>query len=141
MADLMTKEQRSRCMSNIKEKNTGPELLLRKALWKYGCRYQLKNKQKIPGRPDLIFSSAKVVVFIDGCFWHNCPIHGHTPKTNLEYWENKLERNRQRAEFVNEKLAEMGWLVLRFWEHEIEDDLALVVQKIAMAIKKGNVDC
>ena len=74
MVDKLTPEERSWLMSRIRSKETSPEMLLRKALWTAGLRYRLKNK--LPGKPDLVFPSAKVAIFIDGCFWHGCPLHG-----------------------------------------------------------------
>src|SRR5262245_58666688 len=87
--DVLTPAQRSRCMSHIKGKDTKPELLLRKALWRLGLRYRLHAK--IPGRPDVVFPKAKVAVFIDGCQWHCCPIHFVRPKSNQEFWDRKFE--------------------------------------------------
>jgi DNA mismatch endonuclease, patch repair protein len=136
LADILTAEQRSRCMSNIKSKNTGPELKLRKTLWKAGLRYKLQCKYKLPGKPDLFFVSSKVVVFIDGCFWHACPIHGHKPKSNLQYWEGKLERNIQRDKIINEEYKKLDWIVLRFWEHELKENPDTIVQKVFAAVKR-----
>ncbi|MET0084739.1 MAG: very short patch repair endonuclease [Sedimenticola sp.] len=131
----MTPEQRSRCMSKIKGKDTKPELLLRKALWKKGLRYRIHYK--LPGRPDIAFVGKRLAIFVDGCFWHGCPEHGVSPKSRSEFWKKKLERNRERDKEVNEALAEDGWLVMRFWEHEIMDDLPSVVRKIARVYRKG----
>src|SRR4051794_33740524 len=94
MADVLNPEQRSRCMSRIKGKNTKPELMLRKALWAAGLRYRLHTR--LPGRPDLTFSGSRVVVFVDGCFWHSCPKHRTTPKTNAAFWNAKIGRNTAR---------------------------------------------
>ncbi len=90
----MTTAQRSRCMSRIRGRDTHPELLVRKALWRRGFRFRLKNR--LPGRPDIVFGSAKVAVFIDGCFWHACPEHGVKPSANARFWHSKLEGNVQR---------------------------------------------
>ena len=134
MADVMTPEQRSRCMSRIQGKHTKPEVLLRKTLWASGLRYRLHTK--LPGRPDIVFSKAKVVVFIDGCFWHRCPIHGAMPKTNREFWKAKLLGNVKRDRKNEEELQRQGWFVLRFWEHDIEADLRTVAKKIQSVVKK-----
>lgn len=94
MADVLTKEQRSYCMSQIRGKNTKPEVILRKALWSMGYRYRIKNK--LPGKPDLIYPSLKVAIFVDGCFWHKCPKHFQPPKTRQIFWENKINANVER---------------------------------------------
>ncbi len=129
--DVMTQEQRSRCMASIKGYDTGPELRLRRALWKRGWRYRLKTK--LPGKPDMVFVSQRVAIFVDGCFWHGCPKHGVSPKTNQKFWEEKLRANLMRDREVGASLREAGWTVIRFWEHDVNDRLGLIV---AMAEKK-----
>ncbi len=110
---------RSRAMSKIKSKDTSPEMALRKALWHSGIRYRVQyGKEKI----DIAFLSKKVAVFVDGCFWHSCPIHGHIPKSNTGYWKPKLERNIERAKEKDARLEGSGWKVLHFWEHDIKLD-------------------
>jgi DNA mismatch endonuclease (patch repair protein) len=132
--DVMTSEQRSRCMANIRGANTGPEVRLRKALWKAGHRYVLNSR--LPGRPDLLFVSARVAVFVDGCFWHRCPMHLTRPKTNARFWRLRLEANVLRDQRVNLELKRLGHKVLRFWEHEVEDSLPTIVGRIERALKK-----
>ncbi|MGC2456698.1 MAG: very short patch repair endonuclease [Gallionellaceae bacterium] len=129
MADVLSKAQRSYCMSRIRGKDTWPELLLRKSLWAKGLRYKLKSK--LPGKPDIVFPKKKIVIFVDGCFWHGCPVHSQRPATNARIWEEKLNKNIQRDQKVNGELAELGWVVLRFWEHEIKQELPAVTAKIA----------
>lgn len=121
MVDSLTPAQRRHCMSQVKGRNTQLEVLLRKALWGQGLRYKIGSK--LLGKPDLVFVGARVVVFVDGCFWHNCPIHGQRPKTNAEFWQKKLDKNRERDEFVTAELVRLGWTVVRFWEHEVKNDL------------------
>lgn len=133
----MTREQRSRCMSRIKSRNTGPEMILRKALWHSGLRYRIHGN--LPGRPDVVFTASKTVVFVDGCFWHGCPIHGVKPKGNSQFWEEKLDRNRARDLRVSNELTTLGWKVLRFWEHEIVQNLPSVVEVIRLALNKISV--
>ena len=128
MADTMTPEQRSRCMSRIRSKDTRPELMLRSALWRAGLRFSVKGK--LPGRPDICFTRAKLAVFIDGCFWHNCPIHGTRPKSNAGYWNSKIEGNRSRDLLILARLDEIGWKGLRFWEHEVKEDVGSIVAAI-----------
>lgn len=128
MADVMTPEQRSRCMSRIKGKDTKPELRLRKALWAKGLRYRLSYK--LPGKPDIVFVGPRVAVFVDGCFWHGCPEHATKPKERADFWEAKLKRNIERDAEVNAELKDRGWTVLRFWEHEIDQSLERVVERV-----------
>lgn len=132
--DVLTAEQRSYCMSRIKGKNTGPELILRKALWSAGLRYRLGYK--LPGKPDLVFVSSKTVVFIDGCFWHGCPLHVNYPKTNEIFWREKITKNINRDKMINENLKALGWNVMRFWEHEIEEGVSVIVEAIMENITK-----
>lgn len=132
MANLLSPEQRSRLMALIKCRDTGPELRLRRALWATGLRYRLRPK--LPGKPDLAFLRAKVAVFVDGCFWHGCPLHGHQPKSNSGYWAPKLARTQERDRVANAALEEMGWFPLRVWEHETNAGLAACVARIVEAV-------
>ncbi len=117
MVDVLTPTQRKYCMSRIRGKDTKPEIVLRKLLWSAGYRYRLKSR--LPGKPDIVFPRHKLAVFIDGCFWHGCPKHAVMPKTNRTFWREKLTRNMQRDREVNVRIREMGWRVVRVWEHEI----------------------
>lgn len=121
-------------MSRVKGKNTDIEIKLRKALWSKGARYRIGYK--IPGKPDLVFVSAKVAIFIDGCFWHGCPIHGEQPKTNENFWATKIHKNKLRDQQVNSQLMTLGWTVLRCWEHEIASNLDACIEKILTTISK-----
>lgn len=132
--DVLSPEQRKHCMSRIRSSNTRPEITLRKALWHKGLRYRIRSK--VLGKPDIAFVSSKVAVFVDGCFWHCCPMHSVRPQTNTRFWVNKLHRNSERDAEVNAKLAKLGWRVLRFWEHEVEDDAEAVASRIASVIKR-----
>lgn len=127
-------------MSRIRLRDTGPEIALRRALWALGLRYRLKIKKALPGKPDIVFASAKVAIFVDGCFWHSCPIHGHLPKSREGYWEPKLQRTKQRDAAANAELKSMGWRILRFWEHQVQGDLAFCLAEVATAIAKGRRD-
>lgn len=108
-------------------KGTTPELSLRHALWAAGLRYRLKVKDNLPGSPDLLFPGAKVAVFVDGCFWHGCPIHRTLPKTRTDFWKAKISRTRERDAQVDVELVKMGWQVVRLWEHQIRDELPTCV--------------
>ena len=95
-----------------------PEIVLRKALWNKGLRYRLHyGKEKI----DIAFPSKKLAVFVDGCFWHQCPQHSHLPKSNRSYWLPKLGKNAKRARSKDRRLLHEGWKVVHVWEHELED--------------------
>lgn len=120
MTDVMAPMQRSRCMSRIRSENTKPEIALRRLLFASGLRF--RTKLKLPGKPDIVFTRAKLAVFIDGCFWHGCAEHGTRPKSNSAYWNAKLDRNRERDLAVTTKLVAEGWQVLRYWEHQVNED-------------------
>lgn len=131
--DVLTPDQRSWCMSQIKGRDTKPELRLRRALWAKGLRYRLGRD--VHGRPDVVFKGARVAVFVDGCFWHSCPIHGVQPKGNTEFWRIKLAKNVERDRVVTQTLRREGWRVLRFWEHDVERRLPKVVRRITLALR------
>jgi DNA mismatch endonuclease (patch repair protein) len=117
MADRLTTEQRRRCMQSNRGKDTSPEIRLRRALHALGYRYSLRKR--LPGRPDIVFTARRIVIFVDGCFWHGCPRHGQLPATNREMWRNKLDQNMKRDLRVNHELKQLGWRVIRVWEHDI----------------------
>jgi DNA mismatch endonuclease (patch repair protein) len=126
--DVLTSQQRSYNMSQIRGRDTGPEMILRSRLWSLGLRY--RTHYKLPGRPDIVFVSKKIAVFVDGCFWHGCPEHGVRPKTNSSFWNTKIEGTIERDKKNRQRLEEQGWKVLRFWEHDIEKDLAKIARII-----------
>ncbi|NTF83610.1 very short patch repair endonuclease [Rhizobium rhizogenes] len=128
MADVMNRAQRSYCMSQIRSRDTAPEMALRRALHWRGLRFRVR--MKLFGKPDVVFTAARLVVFVDGCFWHGCPHHGKRPKSNQDYWTVKLARNHARDLEVTAALEAEGWTVLRFWDHEISDDLDAVVATV-----------
>lgn len=124
-------------MSKIHSKNTSAEMKLRKALWKSGCRYRLYSK-KLIGKPDIVFVSKRLVVFIDGGFWHGYEWEHKKQKllSNRDYWIAKIERNMERDLQVTQDLVEDGWTVMRFWEHEIEKNLEDCVSKVLSMFEK-----
>ena len=104
-----------------KKTDTRPELLLRSKLWRDGFRFRKHHRITIGDDTvvaDIAFVRDRVAVFVDGCFWHGCPAHGTSPRTNSSYWETKLSRNRTRDASVDFALSEAGWIVIRCWEHE-----------------------
>jgi DNA mismatch endonuclease (patch repair protein) len=118
-----------RSMLGNKARDTKPELKVRQLLHARGYRYRVDFKldAQIRSRADIVFTRQRLAVYIDGCFWHGCPIHGTRPKANGEYWNVKLSRNAERDSAVGEALRDRGWLVLRFWEHERPNEVAATV--------------
>lgn len=125
MADTLTREKRSARMALIRRKDTKPEIAVRRLIHGMGYRYRL-HRGDLPGRPDIVFSRRKKVIFVHGCFWHrhDCRL-GRMPKSRLEFWGPKLEANRLRDEEVQARLLELGWQYLVVWECEIGHHLAL----------------
>jgi DNA mismatch endonuclease, patch repair protein len=135
--DNLTIEQRRYCMSRIRSSNTKIELTFRRLLWGTGYK-GYRAKAKLPGKPDIYFPKRNLVVFIDGCFWHKCPKCFIRPKSKNEYWDNKIDKNVERDIKTNSKLNEGGINTLRFWEHEIKEDLLGCLEKfISKYEKKG----
>ena len=100
---------------------TRPELALRRLLHQQGYRYRVDHQIRVADltvRPDIVFTRRRIAIFVDGCFWHSCPLHGSVPATNQAYWVPKLARNAERDRRVSDALTKAGWLVLRVWEHE-----------------------
>jgi len=129
MTDVLTQEQRKFNMSRIRAKNTKPEVKLRKLLYDQGIKgYRIHHN--LLGKPDIVFTKKKIAIFIDGCFWHKCPVCFQEPETRKEFWMKKIGSNVERDLKNTQKLQEEGWIVLRFWEHEIRKTPDDVVQKI-----------
>lgn len=126
-----TTKEKSLQMAKIKGKNTIPEITLRKALWSLGIRYRI-NVKKLPGKPDIVINKYKLVIFVDGEFWHGYQWKQKKDKikTNRSFWIPKIERNMQRDIENNKKLADMGFKVIRIWEHEINKALSESVKNI-----------
>ncbi|WP_231931127.1 very short patch repair endonuclease [Micromonospora coriariae] len=104
-------------MKRMRRASTKPELLIRRELHRRGLRFRI-NHPVLPGRPDIAFTRARLAVFVDGCFWHQCPKHGVMPKNNREWWQAKLRRNVERDREKDAALTALGWQVRHFWEHE-----------------------
>ena len=130
MPDVLTQEQRKYNMSRIRAKNTGPEVTLRKRLFASGIRgYRIHFD--LPGKPDIVFTRKKIAIFVDGCFWHKCPVCFQEPETRKEFWMKKIQSNVDRDTKVNEQLKNDGWMVIRIWEHEIQKKPDMAVKKIS----------
>jgi DNA mismatch endonuclease (patch repair protein) len=114
-------------------RDTGPELAVRRLLHARGLRYRVDHPLPFDRRrrADIVFTRPKVAVFIDGCFWHGCPDHGTTPRTNSAFWSAKIARNRTRDADTDRRLVALGWRSLRVWEHE---DPAEVAERVAGAV-------
>lgn len=123
-------------MSKIKGKNTKPEIALRKALWKLGLRYRL-NVKNLPGKPDIVIRKKKLVIFVDGEFWHGYNWREKRPKikSNRGYWIKKIEGNISRDKRTNLELKKLGWHVLRFWEKDVKKNLDGCIKQV-LAIAK-----
>jgi len=140
-----TTRERSELMSRIKAQNTKPEIRLRKVLWALGLRYR-KNVKTLPGKPDLVLRKYKLVIFIDGEFWHGYKWGDKKEKikSNRDFWIPKIERNMQRDREVDDRLRELGFTVIRFWEQQVRKDLNwcinLVLEKVSYALNEEDLN-
>ena len=118
-------------MQANKSRGTGPEIALRRELYKRGLRYRvgLAPMKGVRRTVDIAFPRVKVAVLVDGCFWHGCPEHHRPPKAHSDYWETKVERNAARDRETTQMLQDAGWRVIRLWEHEAVQDMADAVQE------------
>lgn len=133
MADNHSVKVRSYNMSRIRSIDSKPEVKLRRELWLRGMRgYRLHKK--IVGKPDIVFGKCKVVIFVDGCFWHHCPTCFVRPKSNQEYWDKKIARNVSRDVEVVRRLGDEGYKVVRLWEHDVLKSTGYCTELIARAI-------
>ena len=126
--DKLSPEQRHKNMAAIRGKDTKPEMIVRKGLWRMGFRYRLNHK-RLPGHPDLVLKKYRTCIFVNGCFWHghnvDITIFENTdcckiPKTNREFWIEKIRRNKERDIEEQKRLAEMGWHCITVWECELK---------------------
>jgi DNA mismatch endonuclease (patch repair protein) len=127
----MVSEKRSYIMSQIKSKNTKPEILVRKFLHAHGLRFRLHDPT-LPGKPDLVFPKLKTVIFVHGCFWHGHSKHcniSHIPKTRKDYWILKIQKNVDRAKKQEKELKKLGYTVIVIWECQLKSDSKKVMEK------------
>jgi DNA mismatch endonuclease, patch repair protein len=125
-------------MVGNRRKDTGPELALRSALHRRGLRFRLDRKVgsgRSAPRPDIVFPSEKVAVFVDGCYWHGCADHGTRPRTNSAYWDAKIGRNQARDARNTAALKAAGWTVVRVWEHEAPEIAARRVEAAVARVR------
>lgn len=132
--DTVSKEARSQNMRAIRSTSTKLETEICRQLWKKGIRFR-KNVKNLYGKPDIAIKKYKIVIFLDSCFWHGCPVHYRIPKSNEEYWYKKIHRNIDRDKEVNEYYYQNRWHLLRVWEHEIKNDVDEVVSRIVAFIQ------
>ncbi len=125
MTDIVDQATRSRMMSRIRNRDTAPEMAVRRELYSLGIRYRLHNG-KLPGRPDIVIGRLRTVILVHGCYWHRHPgcRLAYTPKSNVEFWQRKLEGNATRDAENQARLAELGWRVIIIWECEIRNRTA-----------------
>ena len=138
MTDIVDPQTRSAMMAGIRGKDTKPEMIVRRFLHRSGLRYSL-HRRDLPGRPDIVLTRYRTVVEVRGCFWHRhegCPF-AYMPKSNREFWELKLNGNRDRDRRNLLKLRELGWRVIEFWECELADDV--VLQELPSMIRSASI--
>lgn len=135
MTDKISPKQRSTVMSKIKA-TSQLENKVAKELYKQGIRYR-RNNRKLFGSPDISITKYKIVIFIDSCFWHYCPLHGNIPKSNTSFWKEKLVRNTERDVEVNKYYSEVGWHILRIWEHDLKDNFDVTINQIINFINEA----
>lgn len=141
MVDNLKPEDRRKTMQAVKGKGTKLEKRLFSMLTGMSLKGWKKNASNVTGKPDVIFVDQKVVIFVDGCFWHGCPVcQRKLPQTNREYWERKIARNVELAKSHNQQLRDDGWTVIRIWEHEIISKVArqVIRARIRQVVKPGD---
>ena len=134
MTDNLTPDQRRYCMSQIKGKDTGIEREVRSELHMRGLRFR-KHVKELPGKPDIVFPKGKVVIFIDGDFWHGYRFPAWEHKVS-DFWKKKIGKNRERDRKNHRKLRRMGWTVIRLWQHEIKNSFDVCISRIASAVRR-----
>ncbi|MET0295288.1 MAG: DNA mismatch endonuclease Vsr [Phenylobacterium sp.] len=131
--DVFDAAQRSAVMRKVKGRDTGPELTVRRLLWRMGARYRL-HRADLPGRPDIVLPGRRLAIFVHGCFWHghDCARGARVPKANRDYWLAKVARNRARDVANAEALAAQGWRCETLWECALKDEAALAARLAAL---------
>lgn len=138
--DRMSKEDRSELMSKVRSSgNLTTEVAMARIMRLHGISGWRRHLRLLSFRPDFVFRREKVVVFIDGCFWHACPEHGSRPKSNAEFWRSKLESNVARDRRADMELVDSGWKVVRFWEHSVKRHPSRCAEELEeiLASRKG----
>ncbi|MDQ2912654.1 MAG: very short patch repair endonuclease [Chloroflexota bacterium] len=120
-------------MARVRTRDTAEELELRRALHRRGFRYRIHSS--LPGRPDIVFSTRRIAVFVDGCFWHGCPLHYTAPRVNWEFWKKKVEENRERDVRSDAKLQSAGWAAIHVWQHELGPQLENTLERLSRLLE------
>jgi len=134
--DVMTKEQRHKNMSHIRDRDTKLEVLVRSALFRAGFRFR-KNDSRYPGKPDVVLPKYKTVIFVNGCFWHHhegCKL-AYVPKSRVDFWMKKFHQNQVNDKFQKEELERMGWHVITIWECELKKDFDGVITRLIEVLR------
>lgn len=140
MADTMSSERRSRLMSRIKSRgNATTEVAMVGIMRLFGIVGWRRHIRILSFRPDFVFRRERVAVFVDGCFWHACPVHGSVPSSNVDFWKGKLEANVARDRRADASLANSGWKVVRLWEHDVRKRPLVCAEMLLDAL--GRKDC
>jgi len=137
MADVFTRKKRSEVMSRIRSRNNRETELFFASLLRKNHISGWRRHLPLPGRPDFAFRRARVAVFIDGCFWHCCPMCGNMPANNAAFWKRKLDGNKKRDKRVTKLLTAEGWRVLRIWEHDLKQNAA-VINRLRARLSEGS---
>lgn len=139
MTDRVSKEIRSKNMSAVRSKRTKLEDKVANALWRKGVRFR-RNVPDLWGKPDLAIKKYKIVIFIDSCFWHGCPLHGSIPQTNVDFWMEKLKKNIKRDKEITHCYVEENWHIKRIWEHDLKCDFEGTIDELLNFILKIKKD-
>ena len=133
MKNAMKVLTKSEQMAKVRNRDTRPEKELRSALWHAGHRYRLQTR--VSGtRPDIVFGRQRVAIFVDGCFWHGCPLHYSKPLTRSNFWDKKLRDNLSRDRKQTLELESQGWTVIRVWEHDITHSMDTIIKRVEQAL-------
>jgi len=134
VVDKVSVSKRSEIMRAVKSRDSKIEHDFRRELWRQGFRYR-KNASEYYGKPDIVLKKYKTVIFVDSCFWHGCPEHLRMPSSRQEYWNNKIRKNRKRDLAVNEYYKNMGWVVIRIWEHDLKNNADEVADRTVISLR------
>ena len=141
MSDVFTKKKRSQVMAAVRSRGNKETELKLVAILRSAHVTGWRRHEPLRGRPDFTFRRARVLIFVDGCFWHGCPLHCRMPEDNREYWQRKISRNCSRDRATTKALKRSGWRVLRFWSHALrypEAVLRRVTSELSSAAERGN---
>lgn len=136
---IYDKQRISNALKAVKSKNTAPEILLRKALRSFGIIGYRLHWNKAPGKPDIAFPSRKIAIFVHGCFWHRCPYcKQKEPQTNVDFWNDKFRKTKERDRKTEESLYQLGWKVIIIWECQINENVDYCIEVIKKIYNSGN---